>query len=573
MTTAASVAQFMALLSGGGNTTPLRAQKSFPVLNKVPADTTPITSRSPKIDFEALLNSVTPDQRQMILQQGQKLLNNVNDGTITLDNLKTIFPNIMQSNNLNAAFNRNFDANLKIGHEVALNTNSDNPVAALFDYIQSQGNALSKDIVKIELSKNGIPNDVIQKLEGMFSTKELVTILTDPKLKAQFEKVIQDIEIQIKPQTVQTKDTAPVIKTENLDDVVETLSIVISGILQQNRGRLENTITFSPVVDEATDNGIDTLLDVSIDTFVPAQLVPVEQKIQPLQLAIMQSQMNGQELPIQTATPVAGGINPFAQMKDGGQTTPAMNEDSGDVIQSALNRNGSDQSQSQTIQSIADRLNVITQNSNGNNNTSGNIDFSSMMTISADGESLLADGDYLMPFSAGFKTAAQATNPLLVHTQASQPHPATQLVAMSLHKMAIKGANGDITNNFKIRLDPPELGKVDIEMDFIKDSQKIKAVIIVDKPETLGLLQRDMSQLLKSMHDAGFTEMTGQDLSFNLSSDNGGKANDGNGQGDNNLAENLSAANEVGMMDDEVNMQMSVIIDPITGQHSVNMLV
>jgi flagellar hook-length control protein FliK len=547
MSTTASIAQFMAIMSGSGNSTTLRGQKALPILQEL----------SPRVDFEALLSSVTPDQRQMILQHGKKILGEGEDAIITLDSLKSVFPNIVQTGLHNT------------------DTKIDNPTHILLDYIQNQGNVINRDIVKIELAKFGIPAAVIDKLQDNFPAKDLTALVTDPQLKAQFEVILSDIEINVSD--IAGQDTN--IVSENLNDKIEIISEVITGILQQNRGRIENTITFKPNNEKMTDKALRALLEVDIqptdpqEEFVPAQIVPIDQKIQPLQLAIMQSQMNGQELPIQTATPIAAGNNFFSgNIKNTNTATQTENE-AEIIIPNTLQRNGGEKLPDQVVQSIADRLGAITQNANSNNIAAGQSDFASFISVSADGQSLLSDGDYLMPFSASFKTISQAINPLLTHANASQSHPATQMVAMTLNKLTIKGTNGDNTQNFRIRLDPPELGKVDIEIDFIKDTQKIKAVIIVDKPETLGLLQRDANYLLKSMHDAGFGEVSSKDISFNLSSQNDGNTNDGQKQNNDNSSRILSAANNMDIDDDAIHTQMNVIIDPVTGQQSVNMLV
>lgn len=69
-------------------------------------------------------------------------------------------------------------------------------------------------------------------------------------------------------------------------------------------------------------------------------------------------------------------------------------------------------------------------------------------------------------------------------------------------------------NRFQLRLDPPELGRVDVRMEVSSDG-KLSAVIAVERPETLDLLQRDSRALEKSLAEAGL-KMDGNSLSFSL---------------------------------------------------------
>jgi flagellar hook-length control protein FliK len=140
-------------------------------------------------------------------------------------------------------------------------------------------------------------------------------------------------------------------------------------------------------------------------------------------------------------------------------------------------------------------------------------------------------------------------------------------VALSLTKLAQNGKAGE-TDRYRLQLDPPEMGRLDIEMDFL-DSGKVKTVIMVDKPETLAMLQKDMNTLIKAMQDAGFENMSQNDLSFSLSQDNAG--DHANNKGDNGRGHSSSD-----MMDGDLHIlesEMSIIIDPETGQKHVNMLV
>lgn len=70
------------------------------------------------------------------------------------------------------------------------------------------------------------------------------------------------------------------------------------------------------------------------------------------------------------------------------------------------------------------------------------------------------------------------------------------------------------TNHFQMRLDPPELGRIDIRMQVTQDG-KISLIVAAEHPETIDLLQRDARALERSLQDAGL-KTDSQSLSFSL---------------------------------------------------------
>lgn len=112
----------------------------------------------------------------------------------------------------------------------------------------------------------------------------------------------------------------------------------------------------------------------------------------------------------------------------------------------------------------------------------------------------------------GSTQALGMTSTITSTQNAGHSHPASQMVAATLHKSAAQGESKAIT----IRLDPPELGRVEIKMSFEQNS-KIKAVLTMEKPETQMMMQRDAQMLEKALQDAGFD--TDGSLSFELAQD------------------------------------------------------
>lgn len=118
------------------------------------------------------------------------------------------------------------------------------------------------------------------------------------------------------------------------------------------------------------------------------------------------------------------------------------------------------------------------------------------------------------------------TSPTLMHAHATLPHQATQTIAAKMTQNATQGGDTEI----QIELDPPELGRVKIQM--IADNEGgIRAQLSFDKPETFLMMQRDSAQLEKSLSEAGI-DIGENGLEFSLSSDNQGEsAKDGEQNG------------------------------------------
>jgi flagellar hook-length control protein FliK len=81
-------------------------------------------------------------------------------------------------------------------------------------------------------------------------------------------------------------------------------------------------------------------------------------------------------------------------------------------------------------------------------------------------------------------------------------------------------------NHFEIRLEPQELGRIDVRLDIDREG-KVTSRLIVDRPETLDLLRRDAPQLERSLQQAGLK--TADDaLQFSLRDQNQGQGGFGN---------------------------------------------
>jgi flagellar hook-length control protein FliK len=81
-------------------------------------------------------------------------------------------------------------------------------------------------------------------------------------------------------------------------------------------------------------------------------------------------------------------------------------------------------------------------------------------------------------------------------------------------RIASRSADGE--NNFAIRLDPPELGRIEVNLNVNSDGQA-QASLSADKPQTLDLLQKDSSALERALKDAGINLAGG--MTFSLKGD------------------------------------------------------
>jgi flagellar hook-length control protein FliK len=107
--------------------------------------------------------------------------------------------------------------------------------------------------------------------------------------------------------------------------------------------------------------------------------------------------------------------------------------------------------------------------------------------------------------------------PRLVQTgyQTSQQQLNLPQIAFELARQTSEG-----NTRFQIRLDPAELGRIDVQLDIDKSGQ-VNARLYVEKAETLDLMQRDQRGLEKALHQAGL-DSAKTNLEFSLKQNNGG---------------------------------------------------
>jgi chemotaxis protein MotD len=131
--------------------------------------------------------------------------------------------------------------------------------------------------------------------------------------------------------------------------------------------------------------------------------------------------------------------------------------------------------------------------------------------------------------------AIQAQQPAAA---ATTPAAATQLTATAAESapvpvsglaMEIAASARSGKTRFEIRLDPAELGRIDVRIDIDRHGQ-MTSHLTVERPETLSMLRQDAPQLQRALDDAGFR--TGDSgLQFSLRDQNSSGQNNDGGSG------------------------------------------
>jgi flagellar hook-length control protein FliK len=112
------------------------------------------------------------------------------------------------------------------------------------------------------------------------------------------------------------------------------------------------------------------------------------------------------------------------------------------------------------------------------------------------------------------------TGSLTVTAASNAPIPLSGLAV----EIAASARSGK--SHFEIRLDPANLGRIDVRIDVDRDGQ-ITSHLRVEKPETLSMLRQDAPQLQRALNDAGFKSGDGG-LQFSLRDQSSSGRNNGN---------------------------------------------
>jgi flagellar hook-length control protein FliK len=110
--------------------------------------------------------------------------------------------------------------------------------------------------------------------------------------------------------------------------------------------------------------------------------------------------------------------------------------------------------------------------------------------------SAVKSGADLLP-SFGFSVPNAAATAAVPH--AGSALPAVPIAGLAVEIVARSRAG---VNRFEIRLDPPELGRIDVRLEVARDG-RVMSHVTVERSETLHLLQREQPQLERALEQAG----------------------------------------------------------------------
>jgi flagellar hook-length control protein FliK len=132
----------------------------------------------------------------------------------------------------------------------------------------------------------------------------------------------------------------------------------------------------------------------------------------------------------------------------------------------------------------------------------------------------------IQPAAASTAASGGASAAPAIHVHVAPQDTMTPNVDMLAVQIAAKSQSG--SRQFDIRLDPPELGRVDVRLS-IDASGKAQAHLSADQQGTLDMLQKDAPTLTRALRDAGLDVSQGG-LNFSLRGQGGNNAQgDGNG--------------------------------------------
>jgi flagellar hook-length control protein FliK len=128
-----------------------------------------------------------------------------------------------------------------------------------------------------------------------------------------------------------------------------------------------------------------------------------------------------------------------------------------------------------------------------------------------------------LPGSASGAAAPVLTASAGTSSQTNGASPATVPIAGLAVEIASRFSAG--SSRFEIRLDPPELGRINVRLDVDRDG-KVTSRVVADRPETLDILQRSAPELERSLQQSGL-KTADNGLQFSLRDQGGFNAFNG----------------------------------------------
>ena len=137
-----------------------------------------------------------------------------------------------------------------------------------------------------------------------------------------------------------------------------------------------------------------------------------------------------------------------------------------------------------------------------------------------------ANTDASLQVSATFQPQAASPAPMLSAANLTATAATGAPVPLSGLAVEIAASVHSGKTRFDVRLDPADLGRIDVRIDVDRNGQ-VTSHLRVEKPETLSMLQQDAPQLRQALDDAGLKTGNGG-LQFSLRDQSSSGQNNGN---------------------------------------------
>ncbi|MGF1608432.1 MAG: flagellar hook-length control protein FliK [Kiloniellales bacterium] len=272
--------------------------------------------------------------------------------------------------------------------------------------------------------------------------------------------------------------------------------------------------------------------------------------------------------PAQPATPAAPTTAAnlprpeLAPGERGAATSAAARQGATGSSPSADANSGKQAGKASEQQSAAQRAEALAERLAGTSAAERNFQAYLQRVAGGEGQSTqapVADDGVAKGMPAQQQAANAADAPLSAATARPVPTAPGAQIALQVHS-----ALTSHLQRFSIRLEPAELGRVDVRLEFHRDGQ-VRAMIAAERPETLDLLQKDVHSLERALRDAGTNTAK---LSFNFGLQNGGREGDGfagnqasNGSGSGSTAEAATETDESSVASDTPARRVDGLID------------
>lgn len=421
-----------------------------------------------------------------------------------------------------------------------------------------------KNVLPESAEKEGLFNTIIAKLqkrsdtlEASLTTLESGVITKDTPVEDIPLPLLTALGVNPSQFTEMTDKIQELEKKLGREITVEDLIAGVGGILPPPPQQAVLALTTNGAVQKSQAPEIIPVDDASIPQNVPDVLDAIDTNTQPTD--DLAAQLNAIDVG-------AGGEEALAKAeKPGAHKMEGLGKPDDTAQESILPKGESVNEKKAAPTPSNDRTpNMVRADANAGSPVDPALSFAAGLSAESADAAIYNQYGFSATPGITYGSAGQASNLIATSATAGQAHPASQNVAATLTKFA-QNASGDQT--MTLRLDPPELGNVNIRLQFGKD-KSLKAHLIVEKPETLVMLQRDGNTLERALHGTGFETGDGA-ISFELAQDNGAFAQNRDG------SDNTSFGNGAGgaAQDASADVIQSTVmwqVDPSSGHVRYN---